>query len=208
MGTDFCLVNRSKKERITFAHLPCTKSREITGNPVCAAIVTYYLIENAGDEIFFVSEHDFEEHKEVHAFVESALDARDWETKIDINVELHRLGDVLNSLVIPYGGSAREPAFRYGSENTSSSILYLYRLAWQQLHPTRGRPDVYAAAGLYARILTLLANSRLIKGPQFIREALQITVPKSSLLYKIYCQSDALNSYYLTWDYWAFCSGH
>ncbi len=70
MGTDFCLVNRSKKERITFAHLPCTKSREITGNPVCAAIVTYYLIENAGDEIFFVSEHDFEEHKEVHAFAE------------------------------------------------------------------------------------------------------------------------------------------
>ena len=36
----------------------------------CNCYLVSYRDENAGDEIFFVSEHDFEEYKEIHAFTE------------------------------------------------------------------------------------------------------------------------------------------
>lgn len=54
MSVGYWLINKTKKEKITFFHLPASSERELTGNPVTAAITTWYLIKNSGDEIGFI----------------------------------------------------------------------------------------------------------------------------------------------------------
>ncbi len=54
MGVTYDLVNFSKKERVTFAHIGAWKARELTGDPVSAAITSWYLLNNLGDHISFV----------------------------------------------------------------------------------------------------------------------------------------------------------
>lgn len=56
MGQGYVLVNKSKGEKISFLHLPASKARELTGNPVTAAITTWYLLSNKGDQISFIEE--------------------------------------------------------------------------------------------------------------------------------------------------------
>src|SRR5690606_29209381 len=55
MGICWQLVNNTKKESIDFGHLPFNTKNEILYSPVACRIVTWYLIENAGNEIQFVS---------------------------------------------------------------------------------------------------------------------------------------------------------
>lgn len=54
MGVEYRLVNITKREKITFIHLPCYKEREIIGNPVSEDIVSWYLLKYRGDEIGFI----------------------------------------------------------------------------------------------------------------------------------------------------------
>lgn len=56
MPVGYILVNLTKKEQIVFAHLPVNKAREICGNPVSAAIVSWYLLRNSGDQILFLDD--------------------------------------------------------------------------------------------------------------------------------------------------------
>jgi len=56
MGVYYTLVNFTKKEQISFDKLPVAKKREIVGNPAAAAIVTWYLLENSGDQIGFLGD--------------------------------------------------------------------------------------------------------------------------------------------------------
>lgn len=56
MGVQYNLVNETKKEVITFRHLMGAKARELAGGPVESAIVTWYLVQNQGDDIQFVSD--------------------------------------------------------------------------------------------------------------------------------------------------------
>lgn len=56
MGEGYSLVNQTKCEVIGFLHVPATKKRELAGNPAAAAITTWYLLENIGDDIAFVSD--------------------------------------------------------------------------------------------------------------------------------------------------------
>jgi hypothetical protein len=56
MGTQFMLVNQTKGESIGFVHMAGAKARELTGNPAQAALVTWYLLNNQGDLIQFVSD--------------------------------------------------------------------------------------------------------------------------------------------------------
>jgi pyridoxine/pyridoxamine 5'-phosphate oxidase len=56
MGVGYMLVNYTKKEMIRFSHIPASKARELAGNPVSAAMVTWYMLENCGDNIAFVSD--------------------------------------------------------------------------------------------------------------------------------------------------------
>ncbi|WP_239714812.1 hypothetical protein [Paenibacillus sp. 19GGS1-52] len=70
MGVTYQLINLSKKEVINYSHLPASKLRGIVGNPVSSAITTWYLINNIGDTITFLSEldespQDIEHYKEV-----------------------------------------------------------------------------------------------------------------------------------------------
>jgi len=56
MGTTYELVNQTRREKISFAHIPAAKKPELAGNPVAAAIVTWYLLEHAGDRVAFVAD--------------------------------------------------------------------------------------------------------------------------------------------------------
>lgn len=55
MGVEYILVNQTMKEMVSFSHLNGSKMRELTGNAAQSAIVTWYLLNNQGDEIQFVS---------------------------------------------------------------------------------------------------------------------------------------------------------
>jgi hypothetical protein len=56
MGVGYQLVNQMKKEVISYSHIPATNARELAGNPVAAAITSWYLLQHQGDEIAFVSD--------------------------------------------------------------------------------------------------------------------------------------------------------
>jgi len=56
MAVEFELVNQTKKEVISFCHLPGSKKRELTGGVASSAIVTWYMLSNQGDQIQFVSD--------------------------------------------------------------------------------------------------------------------------------------------------------
>jgi hypothetical protein len=58
MGVGYILVNRTRAEVISFDHLPASKARELAGNPVSAAITTWYLLQHRGEQIGFVSDTD------------------------------------------------------------------------------------------------------------------------------------------------------
>ncbi len=59
MGVGYSLVNHTKREVVGYLHVPASKARELAGHPAAAAITTWYLIENKGDDISFVSDtHD------------------------------------------------------------------------------------------------------------------------------------------------------
>ena len=56
MGVEYSLVNKTKKETLNFLHLAGSKKRELAGNPVQSSIITWYLLNNQGDEIQFISD--------------------------------------------------------------------------------------------------------------------------------------------------------
>jgi hypothetical protein len=60
MSIGYCLINKTKREKITYAHLSANTANELTGNPVTSAITTWYLIKNSGDEIGFVPDQYYE----------------------------------------------------------------------------------------------------------------------------------------------------
>lgn len=56
MGVAYMLVNETKKEIVSFSHLNGSKKREIAGNAAQASITAWYLLNNQGDQIQFVSD--------------------------------------------------------------------------------------------------------------------------------------------------------
>lgn len=56
MAIEYTLINQTKKEQISFAHLNGSKKRELAGNPTQSAIVTWYMLNNIGDDIQFVTD--------------------------------------------------------------------------------------------------------------------------------------------------------
>jgi hypothetical protein len=114
MGVGYWLVNFTKKEQLVYSHVPAASARELAGNPVAAAITTWYLLRNLGDAISFVSDthedwpfpegnrHDMDDYKEVtdevvNQLMEQGLlvdDGRDvfWEDEPE--VYLRRLRNV------------------------------------------------------------------------------------------------------------------
>lgn len=55
MSTCYQLANLTRRERVSFAHLPM-KQREIAGDPAIAAIVSWYLFTRIGDHIVFLAD--------------------------------------------------------------------------------------------------------------------------------------------------------
>jgi len=58
MGATYELINVTKKERLMYLGLPVSTAREITGNRVSATITSWYMLQNQGDVIGFVSDYD------------------------------------------------------------------------------------------------------------------------------------------------------
>ncbi len=56
MAEEFILINQSKKEQVSFIHLNGSKMSELSRNPAQSAIVTWYLLNNQGDQIQFISD--------------------------------------------------------------------------------------------------------------------------------------------------------
>ena len=56
MSVGYLLVNATKQETIDFSHLPVNTLREIYSNPVTAIVVSWYMANNLGDEISFISD--------------------------------------------------------------------------------------------------------------------------------------------------------
>ncbi|MEP2446811.1 MAG: hypothetical protein ABJI69_06250 [Balneola sp.] len=56
MGVSYILVNYTKKEYVIFDKVPASKARELAGNPASAAISTWYMLNNIGDDISFISD--------------------------------------------------------------------------------------------------------------------------------------------------------
>lgn len=56
MSVGYSLVNHSKKEVISFVHVDASSARELAGNEASSAITTWYMLQNAGDRIAFVSD--------------------------------------------------------------------------------------------------------------------------------------------------------
>ena len=61
MGTTYILINESKKEMISFTHLP-SKKLELAGNVATSSITTWYMLKNTGDQISFIP--DYEDQKD------------------------------------------------------------------------------------------------------------------------------------------------
>jgi hypothetical protein len=62
MGETFHLVNLDKQESIQFSNIPAWKMSELAGSVAAASITTWYLLNNRGDRIAFLSDYE-DEHQ-------------------------------------------------------------------------------------------------------------------------------------------------
>jgi hypothetical protein len=74
MGETFHLVNLDKQESILFSKIPAAKMRELAGSIAAASITTWYLLNNRGDRIAFLSEYESEYHLFGQTYLSSAFD--------------------------------------------------------------------------------------------------------------------------------------
>lgn len=58
MGPVIVLWNATKREHVSFHHVGAATKHEVAGNPAAAAIVTWYLLENVGDQISLQADCD------------------------------------------------------------------------------------------------------------------------------------------------------
>jgi hypothetical protein len=58
VGPAIVLWNATKREHVSFHHVGASTKREVAGNPASAAIVTWYLAQNVGDQISLQAECD------------------------------------------------------------------------------------------------------------------------------------------------------
>ena len=56
MGVGYMLVNHTKRQMVGYLHVPVSKAVEIAGHPAASAITTWYMLENTGDQISFVTD--------------------------------------------------------------------------------------------------------------------------------------------------------
>jgi hypothetical protein len=74
MGETFHLVNLDKRESIQFSKIPAAKMRELAGSMAAASITTWYLLNNRGDRIAFLSEYESECHLFGQTYLSSTFD--------------------------------------------------------------------------------------------------------------------------------------
>ena len=126
MGVGYELVNHSRRERILFAHIPASKQRELAGNPVAAAIVTWYLLQHPGDEVAFVSDtHD------------------DWPFSSGAKSDLASYAEVTNAVVdsLIAAGVLEDHGVAWSDPQEPDAVFVRdLRNAWMPGPPDRGAP--------------------------------------------------------------------
>lgn len=119
MSVTYQLVNVTKRERIIFDRLPVWRIEEITGNPASAAIVTWYLFQNSGDRIGFVT-HEYE----------------DWPFETGSHQEITNYDDVtdiyLDQLI--EAGILRDNGIEFQNEIDPDIYIRDIRNAWMPRH--------------------------------------------------------------------------
>lgn len=110
MGTEFTLVNVSKRECISFIHMAGSKARELTGNPAQAAVVTWYLLSNRGDDIQFVAD-----------------DTVDWPFSCGSQADLQKFDDVTDKYInlLIEQGILKNAGFRYRDDDEPDRVYVL-----------------------------------------------------------------------------------
>ncbi len=107
MGEGYKLVNNTKKEKISFLHLPVNTKKEISGHPVSAALVSWYLVQNQGDSIQFVSDtYD------------------DWPFESGSKDEMHQYKDVTDEIIndLTNVGILRDDGIAWQDEDEPESV--------------------------------------------------------------------------------------
>lgn len=87
------LINKTKKEYLIFANLPFSKPNEILANEVACLLVTWYLLNNKGDEVLFI--YDYEGYDSISAYSSNTIDdyTEVTESSLDILISLGLLED-------------------------------------------------------------------------------------------------------------------
>jgi hypothetical protein len=103
MGVGYTLANQTKKEKVSFLHIPAKTARELAGNSVSAAMVAWYMLENRGDNIAFVSDTyddwpfpgDYRQLSEYIEMTDKVVDSLiDAEILVDVRVH-----NIVNNLI-------------------------------------------------------------------------------------------------------------
>lgn len=58
MGVEYCLVNLSGREWMSYGHVGGGKRHQLAGDSATAAMTTWYLLNHRGDKIGLVSDED------------------------------------------------------------------------------------------------------------------------------------------------------
>jgi len=90
MGVGYILINSTKKEAINFYHLPASKMKELAGNNVTSAIVTWYMLNNRGDNIRFIPDSFIDENFDITDNIDNYLDVTSTVIKELINEKIIR----------------------------------------------------------------------------------------------------------------------
>lgn len=118
MSAGYTLVNFTRREVITFAHVDAASARELAGNEASSAITTWYLLRRAGDAVSFVSDT-----------------YNDWPFESGSKSDIQGYADVTRSVIeeLLAEGILADYGFTYVDESEPETVFIRdLRNAWQK----------------------------------------------------------------------------
>jgi hypothetical protein len=112
MSVSYELINGTKQERISFIHLPACTKNELVGCDISASLTTLYMLENIGDNIYFLSDQN---NREINSYPDVTFEY----IKILLDKKIYR-----------------DEGFLYVDEDESKSVyIKKYRNIWYEDSP-------------------------------------------------------------------------
>jgi len=119
MSIGYTLINLDKREKITFIHTPADTMNEIAGFAASSSITTWYLLNNRGDRVAFLSDREDEYYLFGNVYKWPELGIHDYTDVTDTVVE--KLLEV---------GILRDEGFLWKDEDDSNSFVRDLRNDW------------------------------------------------------------------------------